>query len=200
VEPDVAQNLIQIADIRPTQLTLGLAEVARRAAKITKMSADERDAYLQRKAIPYVVGPGQQLYIVDHHHLARALWSLDIQEVALGEQIADWSSMEIKPFWREMESKGYCWPIDADGNRRPYAAIPQHISELTDNVWRSLARRVRGEAFEDLDTPFQEFMWGDYFRTFMSRRLIELQFDLAAELATKLAHLDEAQDLPGYIP
>jgi hypothetical protein len=198
VEPDVAQKVIQIADIRPTQLTLGLAEVARRAAKISKMSADERDAYLQRKAIPYVVGPDQQLYIVDHHHLARALWSIDIREVVLGEKIADWSSMEIKPFWRKMESKGYCWPIDADGNRRPYAAIPQHISELTDNVWRSLARRVRGEAFLDLDTPFQEFMWGDYFRTFMSRRLIELQFDLAAELATKLAHLDEAQDLPGY--
>ena len=194
----MAQKSIQIADIRPTQLTLGFAEVARRAAKISKMSANERDAYLQRKAIPYVIGPGQQLYIVDHHHLARALWSIDIWEVALGEEIADWSSMEIKPFWRKMESKGYCWPIDADGNRRPYAAIPDHISELTDNVWRSLARRVRGEAFEDLDTPFQEFMWGDYFRTFMSRRLIELEFDLAAEMATKLAHLDEAQDLPGY--
>jgi hypothetical protein len=32
----------------------------------------------------------------------------------------------------------------------------------------------------------------------MSRRLIELQFDLAAELAKKLARLSEAQDLPGY--
>ena len=42
---------------------------------------------------------------------------------------------------------------------------------------------MRGKAFEDLDTPYQEFMWGDYFRTFMSRRLIELEFDLAAEVA-----------------
>lgn len=91
-----------------------------------------------------------------------------------------------------------CWPIDTDGNRRPFAAIPHHISELPDNVWRSLARRVRGEAFEDEDTPFQEFIWGDYFRTFMSRRLIELQFDLAVDLATKLARLAEAEDLPGF--
>ena len=97
-----------------------------------------------------------------------------------------------------MELKGYCWPIDADGNRRPYAAIPASIAGLTDNVWRTLARHLRGKAFEDQDTPFQEFMWGDYFRTFMSRRLIELQFDLAAELAKKLARLSEAQDLPGY--
>lgn len=33
---------------------------------------------------------------------------------------------------------------------------------------------------------------------FMSRRLIELEFDLAAEVAAKLARLPEAQDLPGY--
>ena len=57
---------------------------------------------------------------------------------------------------------------------------------------------MRGKAFENLDTPFQEFIWGDYFRTFMSRRLLELQFDLAADLATALAHLPEAEDLPGF--
>ena len=136
--------------------------------------------------------------MVDHHHLARALWSLDIHEAVLGDQLADWSDLETKPFWRTMESNGYCWPIDADGNRRPYAAIPLHVGDLTDNVWRSLARRVRGKAFENLDTPFQEFIWGDYFRTFMSRRLIEFQFELAADLATKLARLGEAQDLPGF--
>ncbi|MDI9846568.1 ParB-like protein [Rhodoblastus sp. 17X3] len=192
-------NKIAIADLRPTQLTLGLSEVSRRAAKIAKMSADERETYLERKSIPHIIGPGKCLYMVDHHHLARALWSLKIREAALGEQLGDWSDLETRPFWRKMEAKGYFWPIDADGNRRPYAAIPRHVTDLTDNVWRSLARRVRGEAFTDLDTPFQEFIWGDYFRTFMSRRLIELEFNQAAELATKLARLDEAQDLPGFL-
>jgi hypothetical protein len=187
-----------IADMRPTQLTLGLAEVEERAAKIAAMTPAEREAHLQHKGIPHVLGPGKKIYIVDHHHLARALWSLKIPEAVLGDRVADWSSLEPKAFWRMMESKGYCWPIDADGNRRPYAAIPASIGDLTDNVWRTLARRVRGAAFENLDTPFQEFMWGDYFRTFMSRRLIELQFELAVELATKLARLSEAQDLPGY--
>jgi len=99
---------------------------------------------------------------------------------------------------QKMESTGFCWPIDADGNRRPYADIPGHVSDLTDIFWRSLARRVRGKAFENLDTPFQEFMWGDYFRTFMSRRLIESHFELAVDLATKLARVTDAQDLPGF--
>ena len=189
---------VSIADLRPTQLTLGLSEVESRAAKMAAMTPSEREAYLLRKPVPYVLGPGKQIFMVDHHHLVRALWSLKMPEVILGGQLADWSGLETKAFWRMMEAKGYCWPVDADGNRRPYAAIPASIADLTDNVWRTLARRVRGKAFEDQDTPFQEFMWGDYFRTFMSRRLIELQFDLAAELAMKLARLSEAQDLPGY--
>ena len=170
---------IPIADLRPTQLTLGMSEVAARAAKIAKLPADDRETYIDGKAIPHVIGPGKKLFIVDHHHLVRALWSLGIGEAALGDRLADWSDLEVKAFWRKMESNGFCWPIDADGNRRPYAAIPDRIGDLTDNVWRSLARRVRGKAFENLDTPFQEFMWGDYFRTFMSRRLIESHFELA---------------------
>jgi hypothetical protein len=195
----MARVKISIADLRPTQLTLGLSEVALRAAKISKMSPRDREAYLDRKSIPHVIGPGKRIYIVDHHHLARALWSLGIREAVLGDQLADWFDLEIGPFWRKMEANGYCWPIDADGNRRPYAAIPHHVGDLTDNVWRSLARELRGKAFENLDTPFQEFIWGDYFRTFMSRRLIELQFGLAADLAAKLAHLGEAEDLPGFL-
>jgi hypothetical protein len=187
-----------IAELKPTQMTLGLDEVTSRATRIAQMSTSEVEALLKKKPIPYVLGPGKKVYIVDHHHLARALWSLKITEAVLGEQLADWSDMETKDFWRLMETNGYCWPIDADGNRRPYAAIPASIADLTDNIWRTLGRRVRGKAFEDLDTPYQEFMWGDYFRTFMSRRLIELEFDLAAEVATKLARLPEAQDLPGY--
>ena len=194
----MARIKIPIVDLRPTQLTLGMSEVAMRAAKIIKLSPDDREAYLDSKAIPHVIGPDKQIFMVDHHHLARALWSLDMHEAVPGDQLADWSDLETKSFWRKMESNGYCWPIDADGIRRPYAAIPLHICDLTDNVWRSLARKLRGKAFENLDTPFQEFIWGDYLRTFMSRRLIEFQFELAADLATKLASLSEAQDLPGF--
>jgi hypothetical protein len=189
---------VQIADLRPTQLTLGFSEVAERAAKLEKQSPTDRKSYLEKKAIPHVIGPGKRIYMVDHHHLARALWSINIREAVLGDTLADWSDLDDRPFWRKMEKNGYCWPIDTDGNRRPFAAIPHHVSELADNVWRSLARRVRGEAFEDQDTPFQEFIWGDYFRTFMSRRLIELKFDLAVGLAIKLALLAEAEDLPGF--
>ncbi|WP_051356501.1 ParB-like protein [Azorhizobium doebereinerae] len=191
---------VAIDDLHPTQLTLGMEEVARRAKKMMAMSEDEVEALLRRKAIPCVLGPGQQLYLIDHHHLCRAALMAGYKSVYLDlDQLVDRSRLDRDAFWEEMEREGNCWPIDADGNRRPYARIPDHVRDLTDNPWRTLARAVRGPAFRDDDeTPFKEFMWGEYFRSFMSRRLIETDLDLARELAVKLAHLDEAQDLPGY--
>jgi hypothetical protein len=115
--------------MRPTQLTLGLAEVEERAAKIAAMSSSEREAHLERKAIPHVLGPGTEIYIIDHHHLARALWSLKIPEAVLGDRVADWSSLEPKAFWRMMVEKGYCWPIDATANagHTPLFPLPSAI-------------------------------------------------------------------------
>jgi hypothetical protein len=189
---------IGIDKLSPTQLTLGLSEVQRRAAKLRDLPAEKLAAVIEEKAIPHVIGPKRRIYMLDHHHLARALWTIGVREAALGEEVADWSELTVKDFWPKMDRERYCWPIDADGNRRPYAAIPDHIEDLTDNIWRTLARELRGKAFDDLETPFQEFMWGDYFRTFMSRRLLELDYDSAINLAKRVARLDEAQDLPGY--
>ena len=190
---------VSIERLRPTQLTLGHDDVRRRRAKIAAMSEVDFDAYLERKAVPHVIGPGGAVYMTDHHHLVRALWEEGRTEAVLGLCVADWSRMDARTFWARMDDEALCWPIDADGNRRPFAAIPDHVRDLTDNPWRTLARKVRGKAFEDLDTPFQEFMWGDYFRSFMSRRLIETDVDIAADLAKKLARLGEAQDLPGWL-
>ncbi|NLH81640.1 MAG: chromosome partitioning protein ParB [Phyllobacteriaceae bacterium] len=190
---------VSVDRLRPTQLTLGMDDVVRRRAKIAAMNDRQLADYLERKAVPHVIGPGGRLWMTDHHHLVRALWEEKRPEAVLGDCLDDWSKLDPKAFWKRMDENALCWPIDADGNRRPYAAIPGHVCELTDNPWRSLARRVRGKAFADLDTPFQEFMWGDYFRSFLSRRLIETDVALAADFAGRLARLDEAQDLPGWL-
>ena len=194
----MADKSILIDDLRPTQLTLGLEDVARREKKMALLGASELNVLLKKKSIPYVVGPKKEIYIVDHHHLCRALWTIDKKRALLGEELADWSDLDNKQFWKKMDSSGYCWAIDSHGHRRPYSAIPKHIRELTDNVWRSLARAVRGRAFTNQDTPFQEFIWGDYFRTFMSERLIKQDFELAQKVATSISHLKEAEDLPGF--
>ena len=190
---------IDIAALNPTQLTLGLQEVERRAAQMRKLSRRELRTLKENRPVPYVVGPKRRLYIIDHHHLCRALLAVGDETVFLGEARADWSSLDLKAFWHRMETEGLCWPIDVDGNRRPCLKIPGHVSELTDNPWRTLARGVRGKAYANEDTPFQEFMWGNYYRSFMTTRLLETDIALAEKLAVKVSLLDEAQDLPGYL-
>lgn len=194
----MANKSFLIDNLRPTQLTLGMVDVNRRAAKMAMLSSGELEELLEKKSIPYVVGPKSEIYIVDHHHLCRALWMNGKKKIYLGAELADWSELPQTDFWKKMDKNGYCWAIDSNGNRRPYSAIPAHIRELTDNIWRSLARAVRGRAFTNEDTPFQEFIWGDYFRTFMNQRLLEQDFELAKNVATNVAHLKEAEDLPGY--
>ncbi|MFG1414102.1 ParB-like protein [Xanthobacter sp. VTT E-85241] len=197
----MGNRTIAIDDLHPTQLTLGMSEVTRRAKRMAALDKDDLDDLVHKRPVPCVIGPKGQLYMIDHHHLCRALLlcgrTTAVQDIA---GTLDWSHMNADEFWPAMDRAGMCWPIDADGNRRPYVRIPGHVRELTDNPWRTLARGVRGTAFrDDDDTPFKEFMWGEYFRTFMSKRLIETSLDLAEDLALKLALLDEAQDLPGYI-
>ncbi|MGE4373975.1 MAG: ParB-like protein [Xanthobacter sp.] len=190
---------ISIDNLHPTQLTLGMAEVRRRAQATTKLAPGDLKALLLNKSIPHVLGPQGRIYMVDHHHLCRAMLEIGQERVILGKQLVDLSALDQKGFWLEMEARRLCWPIDVNGNRRPYSKIPAHVRDLTDNPWRTLARSVRGQAYTNEDTPFQEFKWGDYYRSFMSRRLLECDVVLATELAMKLSQIDEAQDLPGYI-
>lgn len=35
--------------------------------------------FLKANPVPCVVGPGGTLYLIDHHHLARALYNLGIE-------------------------------------------------------------------------------------------------------------------------
>ncbi|MET3356035.1 ParB-like protein [Xanthobacter autotrophicus] len=192
---------VAIDALHPTQLNLGMDEVKRRAQQMAGLSRSALRAQLEKKAVPYVIGPKKRLYMTDHHHLCRALLLAGHDTVLVGRprEDADWSDLDLPTFWHRMEAQGLCWPIDVDGNRRPCVKIPGHISELTDNPWRTLARGVRGDAYTNLDTPFQEFMWGNYYRSFMTTRLLQSDIELAEKLAVKLSRLDEAQDLPGYL-
>lgn len=70
----MANKSFLIDSLRQTQLTLGMVDVNRRATKMAMMSSVELEELLEKKSIPYVVGPKSEIYIVDHHHLCRALW------------------------------------------------------------------------------------------------------------------------------
>jgi hypothetical protein len=154
---------IPILTLRPTQMTVGMREVKEKRKRWREHKSDKKRAELLGKhMIPVVLGPDEHHYVVDHHHLARALHDEGVEHV-LVTVIGDLTMVERDGFWTVMDHKRWAYPYDAKGERRHYRDLPKSVSGLEDDPFRSLAgelRRVGGFA-KDV-TPFSEFLWADF--------------------------------------
>ena len=189
---------VRIADLRPTQMTVGLREVEEKRRAWRERSGKKESAYLGSHMIPVVAGPKGRLYVTDHHHMARAMHEEGVKDI-LVNVIADLSALEKDSFWVVMDCRGWCHPYDADGVRKDFSAIPSLITDLTDDPFRSLAGELRraGGFAKDI-TPFSEFLWADFLRRRMTRRAVERDFETAIVEALKLAKGPGAGYLPGW--
>ena len=85
------------------------------------------------------------------------------------------------------------------GRRRHYKDIPKSVTGLVDDPFRSLAgelRRAGGYAKDT--TPFSEFIWADFLRRRMKRKVVEHDFDRASKRRLQLAKSTDANYLPGW--
>jgi len=65
------------------------------------------------------------------------------------------------------------------GVRHYYSAIPHHLQDLVDDVYRSVAGYVRkAGGFDKTRTAFAEFVWADFFRRSLPIELVRT--DVAA--------------------
>jgi hypothetical protein len=136
--------------------------------------------------------------VTDHHHLARALHDEGVQEIAV-TVLANLSKLDADAFWTVMDNRNWMHPFDAKGRRRHYDDIPKTVTELIDDPFRSLAgelRRAGGYAKDT--TPFSEFIWADFLRRRMKRKLVERDFQRAVEKALELGRSVDANYLPGW--
>jgi hypothetical protein len=196
--PEPRLTTIAVKDLRPTQMTVGYREVAekRRAWDEKRKSAEGK--FLGRHLVPVLLGPKGRSYVIDHHHLARALLDDGVEEVAT-TVIADLSSLTKEAFWVFADNRGWCHPYDAKGVRRAFVDIPITIAGLKDDPYRSLAgelRRAGGYAKETV--PFTEFLWADFLRRLIKPKLVTDDFGTALSKALKLARSSKAQHLPGW--
>jgi hypothetical protein len=190
---------IRVAVLHPTQMTVGMREVTDKQKELAREPKDKRHEYLQRHPIPLVLGPDGKSYLIDHHHLARALWD-DDYEHAWGETVADLSRLEGAAFWREMAKHLWVYPHDAHGIIRPCTELPSHVSKLVDDPYRSLAAYARNAgAYAKSTTPFTEFAWANFFRARITIAKTDTGFDEAVRKAVELAHGPSAAALPGYL-
>jgi hypothetical protein len=189
---------VSIADLRPTQMTVGMREVEMKREELQARKPKKVGRFLGTHMIPVVLGPGKKPYVTDHHHLARALHEEGLEQV-LTTIVADLSALDQHEFWTFIDNRGWAHPYDSKGRRRDFAMIPKAIKELKDDPYRSLAgelRRLGGFAKDT--TPFSEFLWADFFRRRVKRALLKRDFAEALKRAMALAEGPEAKHLPGW--
>ena len=194
-------NPVAIAELRPTQITVGFREVAEKRREWrdrAEKSPKKAVAYLDSHLVPTVLGPSGRHYLIDHHHLALALQE-EKQTKVLVTVSADLSALPKAAFWTYLDNRALCHPYDAAGQRRSFDDIPKRIADLADDPYRSLAgelRRVGGFAKDA--TPFSEFLWADFLRPRVKAKQIGEHFSAALEKALSLSKTDAAAYLPGW--
>ena len=189
---------VPIGELRPTQITVGMREVAAKRARWREEGAKKGAEFLGKHMIPVVFGPKDRHFIIDHHHLARALHDEGVKDVLI-TVVANLRKLEPDAFWFVLENRNWMHAFDDKGRRRSPADIPKTVSALTDDPFRSLAgelRRAGGYAKDT--TPFSEFLWADFLRRRIKRKAVEGNFSRALEKALQLAKSREAGYLPGW--
>jgi hypothetical protein len=191
-------STVPILDLRPTQMTVGMREVEAKRKRWREMSGGKGGKFLGSHMIPVVLGPKKRHYVVDHHHLSLALLKEKVKDMAV-TVTANLSALEPDEFWTVMDNRNWMHPFDAEGRRRHYDDIPKSVTEMVDDPFRSLAGELRrAGGFAKDTTPFSEFLWADFLRRRVKRKLVESDFDHALEKALELAKSNEATHLPGW--
>jgi hypothetical protein len=189
---------VAITDLRPTQVTVGMREVTSKRKHWREIGARKGEKFLRQHMIPVVLGPKRRHYVVDHHHLARALHEEGVSEDAV-TSIANLSKLDGDAFWVFMDNRSWLHPFDDKGRRCSYDDIPKSITAMVDDPFRSLAGELRRAGGFAKDTaPFSEFLWADFLRRRLKRKTVEQDFERAVEKALELAKSLDADYLPGW--
>src|SRR5215472_5903674 len=174
---------VAILDLHPTQITVGMREVKAKRKHWRDESKKKGEKFLGKHMIPVILGPKNRHYVIDHHHLARALHDEGVKEVAV----------------TVIANRDWTHPFDEDGRRQAYGDLPKSVDKLIDDPFRSLAGELRrAGGFAKDTTPFSEFLWADFLRRRMKGKTVKTNFDHALEEALKLAKSLDADYLPGW--
>jgi hypothetical protein len=187
-----------VLDLRPTQMTLGMNEVALKRKSWKTENPKKLDDFLGHHMVPVIVGPGEQRFLIDHHHLARALHDEGVDSVFV-TIVADLHKLAPSDFWNLMDFRGWTHPYDGKGRRRDYADLPKTVRDMEDDPYRSLAGELRNiGGFAKDSTPFSEFVWADFLRRRIKPKEVRKDFSRALSAALEFAKSADASYLPGW--
>src|SRR4249920_3603856 len=117
---------VAIADLRPTQVTVGIREVKEKRKRWSDESKKKGAEFLGKHMIPVVLGPKDRHYVIDHHHLARALHDEGVKDVLIAV-VANLGRLEAEAFWFVLENRNWMHAFDDKGRRRGHTDIPKTV-------------------------------------------------------------------------
>ena len=123
-------------------MTLGMNEVHVKRVAWKQKTADDLTKFLAAHMVPVITGLKGEPYLIDHHHLARALYEERLKSVFV-TVIADLSRLPADHFWNMMAFHSWVHPYDSKGRRRPYSELPKTVKSMEDDPYRSLAGELR---------------------------------------------------------
>ena len=187
---------VRLANLHPTQPSVGLLQVEDDVAELTRKQQDGLKA-TKKKRIPLVIGPDGHFYLTDRHHLSSALWRMDRRE-AHARIIGHLQNAAT--FWQEMQANHWVWLQDTHCNPIRPEQLPNTLAELSDNPYRALAGYAQDKGWIDkTDAYFMEFQWACY----LGKKLdwAPVTRDNLKQRLKQVAPLmcaDGAKSLPGY--
>jgi len=192
---------VSLADIRPTQMAVGMRAVEVKRQKIERHTESARKLrrFLEKRPVPAVLGPGEDYYIIDHHHLSLALWQSEVHEVFV-RVVGDLSDMPKRHFLQAMTALGWLHAYDGEGRKTCPTRLPATLDQLQPDRYRDLAWSVReAGGFKKMPIPFSEFTWANFFRGRIPSGLLSRDFERAHRQAMSLARSRDAMHLPGSL-
>lgn len=189
---------LKIDQLRPTQVTHGMREIQDKTNAYRSLAGHDLEMAIAEKPVPVVLGPRGAPFVIDHHHVATALWRADVQRVPV-VLVRDLSSLSKAEFWLTLENNHWTYPYDANGHRVAFSDMREHVWELIDDEFRSLSASVRDAGgYERTTVPLAEFRWADFFRCNLPAPNSDAEFKALIKEAVKLARNELALGLPGY--
>ena len=139
---EIAHRTVEITDLFPTQVTVGMREVNFKRRRWREKNGDQAADYLAAHRIPVILGPENRHFIIDRHHLARALHDEGVKGLPVSI-LATMNELEFDEFWAALETRGWTHPFDGDGQQCAYSDIPNAVCNLIDDPFRSLAGALK---------------------------------------------------------
>jgi len=161
---------ISTGDLSPSQFGYAKEEVKCKIGLLESFSKSDLKKYLsdEKRRLQIVIGP-DAFYILDGHHLSKAVMDADIDEddkVVYAVVKDNWRNLSDEEFLMNLVVNNYIWLYDEKGTA-PIA--PEHFPETLNGMmrdpFRALAWMVNDAGgFAKVGDPFEDFIWSNFFR------------------------------------